>query len=370
MAINPLKILTYLTASKDARFEETVNISGAVTAQNGVTVSGGNLNVSAGNISGSGTLQAGGAATLANGLTVTGAPVNAATVDVSASALDVANLANVGSLNVEGNATIVGDLTVKGTYTYIQSSVVTVGDLNLNLGTGSNTPSALDGGGLDLGSSSIADPAVQWRYDNANTAWTSNVDINLKTDTEQYKISGSQVLTKTGTVLEVGAGVDTVMVANGNELAVSGTLQLSGTSDFTYITGTLRNAGGLYDVDEAIHELDTKLSASATANTSGLTTLKAQYSKLRTVVTGTFTTGQATVILTSYDATEFAVGQIDNIALDIMVDSGSTGRYTNDLVAMELFTSGSDLKVQIDAPATPSGKYRLIAVNERDGGLG
>lgn len=364
MAINPLKILTYLTASKDARFEETVNISGAVTAQNGVTVSGGDLNVSAGNISGSGTLQAGGAATLANGLTVTGAPVNASAVDVSASALNVTNTASVGTLNVVGNAVVGGNLTVQGTLTSIESTTVNVGDFNLNLGTGSAVLATLNGGGIDLGTSA----QIQWRYDNANSAWTSNVDVNASAS---YKLAGTEVLTKTGAVLEVGAGaaIDVIKIANGNVLAASGTLRLSGSTDFTYITGTVRT-DGLYDVDEAIHELDTKLSASATANTSGLTTLKAQYSKLRTVVTGTFSAGQATVILTTFDATEFAVGQIDNIALDIMVDTGSTGRYTNDLVAMEMFTSGSDLKVQIDAPATPSGKYRLIAVNERDGGLG
>jgi hypothetical protein len=34
-----------------------------------------------------------------------------------------------------------------------------------------------------------------------------------------------------------------------------------------------------------------------------------------------------------------------------------------------MFEDGSDVKVQIDAPATPSGAFRLIAVNEKDGGL-
>ena len=36
--------------------------------------------------------------------------------------------------------------------------------------------------------------------------------MNLATDSESYKISGSSVLTKTGTALEVGAGVSSVAV--------------------------------------------------------------------------------------------------------------------------------------------------------------
>ena len=429
MATNPLSILTYLTASKDAFFKESVNISGAVTAQNGVTVSGGNLSVSAGNISGSGTLQAGGAATLANGLTVTGAPVNASAVAVSASALNVANAAYVGgaatlangatvtgaplnasavavsasalnvtnaasvgggltvtgaplnansvavsasALSVVGSAsigadlTVQGNLTVKGTLTAIDSTTVNIGDLNIALGTGSATLAGINGGGIDLGQGAL----VQLRYDNANTAWTSNVDMNLATDSEQYKIAGVDVLTKTGTQLEVGAGVSTVMVANDATLAVSGAMRLSGATDFSYITSVTRT-NGLYNVDNAIQALDAAVSASFLQGSSNVTALKNAYNDLRAVVTGTLDgSGQAVVILTTYSTASFAVGQIKNVALDIMVDSNNDGVLTNDLVAIRMFTSGSDLKVQIDAPATPSVPYRLIAVNEKDGGLG
>lgn len=463
MPINPLKILTFLTASKAARFEETVNISGAVTAQNGVTVSGGSLSVSAGNISGSGTLQAGGAATLAsgatltggnlavnsgnisgsgtlqaggaatlangvtvtgaavnasavavsasalnvtnaatigggatltggnlavnagnisgsgtlqaggaatlaNGVTVTGAALNASAVAVSASSLNVANTASVGGLTTVGDATIGGNLTVRGTITSIDSTTVNIGDLNLALGTGSATLAGVNGGGIDLGQGAL----VQWRYDNTNSAWTSNVSFNAQTDSQAYKISGSTVLSKSGTVLQVGSGMGQVMVGNSTTAAISGALQLSGATNFSYITSVTRNGGGLYNVDAAIQALDIAVSGAVTSSSGGTTAIKNSYNALRVIRTGSLdVTGQATIDLTALGgATNFSIAQSASIALDVMVDTNNNGQLTNDLVAVRFLTSGSNLQVQIDGPASPSVPYRLIAVNEKAGGLG
>lgn len=352
MATNPLKILTFLTASKAAKFLETVEVSGALTADNGLTVLALPLNASAVAVSAS-SLNVTNNAALSGGATVTGAPLDASAVAVSAS-----------SLNVTNNVVIGGNLTVRGTTTSIDSTTVNIGDLNLNLGTGSTTAAGVDGGGLDLGSGSI----ITLRYDNANTAWTSNIDVNLATDTQTYKISGSTVLAKSGTKLTVGNG-GIANVAVTTELDASGSLFLSGSSNFVYITGSTRNAQGLYNVDTAIHYLDTAISGVATAAGGGTAAIISNYNATRTVVTGNLVAGTSTVILSTVGGTQFAVGQIDNIALDIMVDTDSTG-YTNDLVAIKMFVSASDLNVQIDAPASATAKYRLIAVNEKDGGLG
>jgi hypothetical protein len=64
----------------------------------------------------------------------------------------------------------------------------------------------------------------------------------------------------------------------------------------------------------------------------------------------------------------FATSELSNIALDVMVNEG-TG-YTNNLVSAKMFVSGSVIKVQVDAPAAEVGSvYRIIAVNEKKGGL-
>lgn len=70
------------------------------------------------------------------------------------------------------------------------------------------------------------------------------------------------------------------------------------------------------------------------------------------------------VDLTTNAGELFATAEIDNIAIDSMIDQGEG--WTNYLVSAKLFVNGSELQVQIDAPAAESGnKYRLIAVNHK-----
>jgi hypothetical protein len=72
--------------------------------------------------------------------------------------------------------------------------------------------------------------------------------------------------------------------------------------------------------------------------------------------------GSATVDLS------FATAELSNIALDVMVNEGDG--YNNNLVSSKMFVDGTKIKVQIDAPAAAVGTaYRVIAVNEKKGGL-
>jgi hypothetical protein len=95
--------------------------------------------------------------------------------------------------------------------------------------------------------------------------------------------------------------------------------------------------------------------------------MKTAYSAARFVQTGSLVSG-AVVVSFAAEGAMFAVAEMGNIALDVMVGADGSG-YTNDLVAVKMFSDGGVLKVQIDAPATPSAGYRLIAVNEKKGGL-
>ena len=256
-------------------------------------------------ISGSSTLDVGGAAALAGGVTVTGAALNASAVEVSASALSVGggygstgvtvssagNIQANGTLTVDGTVTLSGsivatntaadksiygtstgtitvgaststasfggkvivggDLVVRGTTTSVDSTTVNIGDKNINLGTGSTDLAVLSGGGLDLGTGA----EVQWRYDNGNTAWTSNKSVNVATG-QEFKINGTSVLSNN----TLGSGVTnssltslgTITSLTASALNVTGSAKLDGnvnlgnqSSDIITVAGQLTASEGI-----------------------------------------------------------------------------------------------------------------------------
>jgi hypothetical protein len=85
------------------------------------------------------------------------------------------------------NLTVTGTLTVNGTTTTINSTVLTVDDINIELGTVS-TPSdtTANGGGITL--KGATDKTIIW--DNANDNWTSNQDWNIASG-KSFKINNA-----------------------------------------------------------------------------------------------------------------------------------------------------------------------------------
>jgi hypothetical protein len=131
------------------------------------------------------------------------------------------------SASLTGDLTVNGNLTVKGVTTSIDSTTVNIGDKNINLGTGSAVLSVLDGGGLDLGTSAN----VQWRYDNANSAWTSNVGINVTGALPAVKLAGVSALTRVaGANALVNSTFGSVSITNTSITTLSGALTASVTA--------------------------------------------------------------------------------------------------------------------------------------------
>lgn len=217
-----------------------------------------------------------------------------------------------------GDVTVGGNLQVNGQLTYVNSVNLEVTDKVVTIAKGSANGAAADGAGIEVDGANVS-----FVYDNAASKWVSDIGLSVA-----------------------------------QEASFDAAMKLSG-SAFTNITTPV--VSGKFDVSDAIHALDIKVGTNSTA-------LSNAYDALRCVVTGTLASGQAIVNLTTVGGLQFATAEIANVALDIMVDADDSG-YTNDLVAIKMFVDGSDLKVQIDAPATPSAKYRLIAVNEADGKL-
>lgn len=151
-----------------------------------------------------------------------------------------------GNTTFDDNVVVTGDLTVNGTTTTINSTVVTVDDKLIELGsTASPTDAGADGGGISL--KGTTDKTIRWL--DATDSWTFNQAIDLEAGLA-YRINGASVLSSTtlgsgitgssltsvGTLTAgaLGSGFTTVAAAQG------------GTGQTTYANGELLigNASG------------------------------------------------------------------------------------------------------------------------------
>jgi hypothetical protein len=156
-------------------------------------------------------------------------------------------------LAVTGNTTITGNLTVNGTTTTINSTTITVDDINIELGsTASPTDVTAVGGGITL--KGATDKTISW---SAANGWTSSEIFNIATG-KTYKINGTDVLSAT----TLGSGV------TGSSLTSTGTIT-SGTwsGSFGAVSGanlTTLNASNLSTGTVATARLATSGTADAT----------------------------------------------------------------------------------------------------------
>ena len=124
----------------------------------------------------------------ANGQTFTGTVANADIVfapngsgvlrsnsSITAPNITLTGFANVGgNLNVTGDTVITGNLRVDGLTETINSTTVTINDKNIVLGNNVSTSANVDGGGIDLGSPTVA----YWRYTDTSRGWVTGNNIS------------------------------------------------------------------------------------------------------------------------------------------------------------------------------------------------
>jgi len=119
---------------------------------------------------------------------------------------------------IAGDLTVSGNLVINGTTTTVNSTEMSVDDINIVLGdTASPTDAAADGGGMTLKGTS--DKTFVWV--DATDAWTSSEHVNIASG-KSYYINGSSVLSST----TLGSGV------TGSSLTSVGTIS-SGTWEGT-----------------------------------------------------------------------------------------------------------------------------------------
>lgn len=275
----------------------------SLTLSNNLIVSG---NTTLGDGVGTDIVQVNGQLTASNGLNITAGTLNASAVAVSASALNVTNDISARSASLSGDLTVNGNLSVKGTTTYIDSTTVNIGDKNLNIGTGSSTLSVLDGGGLDLGTGA----EVQWRYDNANTAWTSNVDINLSAS-KSLKLAGVTAVSR-------AAGVNALVNSTNGSVSIAGTGLTTVSGSLTAsVTAPVVNVGSVLATSAS-------LNAANNVNVGSVSTLITAINGVNTTVYGTniFLTGTTAIYLSS-SATYVTGASYHNSLV-----SGTTAQFT------------------------------------------
>jgi hypothetical protein len=93
------------------------------------------------------------------------------------------NLAVTGNTTVGGSLTVTGDLTINGTTTTLNSTTLSVDDINITLGdTASPSNATADGGGITL--KGTTDKTFNWV--SATAAWTSSENVNLANGKSLY----------------------------------------------------------------------------------------------------------------------------------------------------------------------------------------
>ena len=142
---------------------------------------------------------------------------------------------NIG--NISGTVTVAGNLVVNGTTTTLSSTIIEVGDKNLQLGTvATPTNSTADGGGITLLGGAGGDKT--WTWVATNSAWTSSEHIDLA-NTKVIKIAGTQVLSATqytgnSATAVTGGAAGSIVYQTGS--ATTSTLGL-GTSGHVLVAG-------------------------------------------------------------------------------------------------------------------------------------
>lgn len=277
-------------------------------------------------------------------------------VAITGTAFSGSGDSKLGSLYIQNSLEVNGDFTVRGTPTIINSDVLEIKDniVVINKISGSADAYNTAEGGLYINRGSAQSASFLWI--------SSSADFNFQSSSDgSFGLADIAARKVKATLLSAS----TEVAVNSN-FVMAGTASLHTSASFTNITLTPSSKtveGVTYNIvnlDDALHAIDNKLGV-----VSSTTAIANAYKCLRYQFSGTLDgTGYAEVSLpaTQLSKNAFPVADLDYITTDVMVDL--SGRWVNDLVAIDLQNDAGTLKVTIDAPASPNTGFRLIAVNE------
>lgn len=420
---NPLKVLTDLHLSGTN--------SSVVTISNGA-------------ISGSSTLKVGSSITGANGFKLESGNIDIGSGEVTASAFSSSGTSYFTDVKIQG------DLQIQGSLNAINRTDLYVTDKVILVASGSANAAAADGAGLSVSIAGVSDPSFTW---NQSGKWVSTEDLDIAVG-KSFRINSNSVLKDDGygfiTLMSGNADSAASVRVDSNSVLLQGgsggsgniNIQASGSNgngivqigrsvtgpgalpailmgegvdansplyvttgstsrSFNFGVTSSYNGRTWVDVVKAIDALDNVLgdvSSSVNTLSSGATVTPTEYYSLRTVVSGTKTSGATTTVtfilsgsnadnqtgnaptgsqITNFSASTAAglMQKLGAMSFDVAVRNGSNSSWTNDLVSVNI-TASAQLNsfywplVVVDAPGVADNtEIRLIAVNETSGAI-
>lgn len=203
---------------------------GSLTSNGIVTTSGSDGTLSVTSTTGSGNVVLATSPQFTTGINTGSATfslldTNATSMTFAGAAITLSIGSAMGTTTMMNNVVVSGNLTVNGTTTTVNSTILSVDDKNIELGSVSSpSDSTANGGGITL--KSMVDKTFNWVL--STTAWTSSEHLDLASG-KSYYINGTSVLSST----TLGSGVtgsSLTSVGTLTGLSVSGTTTLSGTT--------------------------------------------------------------------------------------------------------------------------------------------
>ena len=151
------------------------------------------------------------------------------------------------NLVTPGSVTITGNLTVNGNTTFINANTITTNDKTITLANNQSVTTALDGGGIELGTGGV----VTLLYSYAENSWIANVSVtpyanlsaNLGYPTNYWKTGYIDTLN----AVSINGTLLTAAQPNVTSLGTLTSLTLSGT-----LTGTTLNAAQIGNTGSAL----------------------------------------------------------------------------------------------------------------------
>jgi hypothetical protein len=314
---------------------------GSLTSNGIVTTSSGDGTLSVTATTGSGNVVLATSPAVATSITTASATfallnTGATTVNFAGAATTVSIGALTGTTTVNNSLTVTGDLVVNGTTTTVNSTILSVDDKNIELGSVTTpTDVTADGGGITLKGST--DKTLNWV--NSTDAWTSSEHIELASG-KAYYINGASVLNAT----TLGSGV------TGSSLTSVGTIG-SGTWQGNAV-GLTYGGTGATTAPAAMANLVGYTSTATTGSTTTLTNASSYYQQF---------TGSAThtVVLpvTSTLQTGWSFYVVNNSTATVTINSsgGNLVTYVPTTTAVLLTCIGTTLTTAADWESGATG---------------
>jgi len=185
-----------------------------------------------------------------------------------------------GNLLINSNANILGNLNVQGNVTFVNSNVITVNDLYIELANNQTTYANINGAGLNVGQT--GNVLTNWTYNYTSNAWTTNVGVSATGNISgNYIIGNGALLTNINASNIVGAYSNANVAAylptySGNITA--GNISVTGNVTANYHIGngaTLSSITGA-NVTGTVANATYALSAGSAVGTAATVTTNAQ----------------------------------------------------------------------------------------------